>query len=186
MTNYEVTARPIWVGLLVAVQAPLAVIAIPSGALFLADPTGRLLAAQFIQPYLTKSLPFIHDFVPVGIWLVAVYGALPIVFDVGLLRRVRLAWLLTIVLGLTVVAWIAVEMALFRRNRVYAVVSPDRRGWSDNGFRIFHPFCEEILLTPIVYTPVLRRHSSQTPDGQHPIHASLHTLPILGAGRPWA
>jgi len=113
MAKYEVTTRPIWVALLVATQAVLAVIAIPSGALFLADPSGGLLRAQFIMPYLTKSLPFIHDFAPVGIWLVVVYGVLPILFDVGLLRRVRLAWLLTIVLGLTVVVWIAVEMALF-------------------------------------------------------------------------
>lgn len=113
MTNYGVTARPTWVVLLVAIQAVLAVIAIPSGALFLADPSGGLLGAQFILPYLTKSLPFIHDFVPVGIWLVAVYGVLPILLDVGLLRRVRLAWLLTMTLGLTVVVWIAVETALF-------------------------------------------------------------------------
>jgi hypothetical protein len=113
MTKYEGMARPIWVALLVAIQGVLAVIAIPSGALFLADPSGGLLGAQFILPYLTKSLPFIHDFVPVGIWLVAVYGVLPILFDVGLLRRARLAWLLTIALGLTVVVWIAAEIALF-------------------------------------------------------------------------
>jgi len=113
MTKYEVTMRPFWVVLLVAIQAILAVIAIPSGALFLADPSGGLLGAQFILPYLTKSLPFIHDFASVGIWLVAVYGVLPLLFDVGLLRRVRFAWLLTIVLGLTVIVWIAFETVLF-------------------------------------------------------------------------
>jgi hypothetical protein len=113
MTNYGVPTRPTWVVLLVAIQAVLALIAIPSGALFLADPSGGLLGAQFILPHLTRSLPFIQDFVPVGIWLVAVYGVLPILFDVGLLRRARLAWLLTIVLGLTVIVWIAVEMVLF-------------------------------------------------------------------------
>ena len=48
-----------------------------------------------------------------GIWLIAVYGLLPILFDVGLLRRVRLAWLLTLLLGLTVVVWIVVEVVLF-------------------------------------------------------------------------
>ena len=69
--------------LLAAVQAVLAVMAIPSGALFLANPSGSLLGAQFILPYLTKGLPFIHDFVPVGIWLIAVYGVLPILFDVA-------------------------------------------------------------------------------------------------------
>ena len=105
--------RPIRVIILAAVQAVLAIMAIPSGALFLANPSGSLLGAQFILPYLTKSLPFIHDFVPVGIWLITVYGLLPILFDVGLLRRMRLAWLLTLLLGVTVVLWIVVEVALF-------------------------------------------------------------------------
>jgi hypothetical protein len=101
------------VTLLVAVQALLAIIAIPSGAMLLADPSGRLIGGQFILPYLTQSLPFIHDFAPVGIWLIAVYGLLPILFDAGLLRGRRMAWILTTILGLTVVAWIAVELALF-------------------------------------------------------------------------
>jgi hypothetical protein len=99
--------------LLVAFQAVLAVVAIPSGALFLVDRSGAILGGQFVLPYLTKSLPFIHDFFPVGVWLIAVYGALPLLFDAGLLRRVRLAWFLTLMLGLTVVAWIAAEIALF-------------------------------------------------------------------------
>jgi hypothetical protein len=99
--------------LLVAVQALLAIIAIPSGVLLLSDPSGSLLGGQFILPYLTKGLPFIHDFVPVGIWLIAVYGVLPILFDAGLLKRVRLAWSLTLLLGVTVVAWIGAEIALF-------------------------------------------------------------------------
>ena len=50
-------SRPIWVTILAAVQAVLTIIAIPSGALFLANPSGSLLGAQFILPYLTKSLP---------------------------------------------------------------------------------------------------------------------------------
>jgi len=49
----------------------------------------------------------------VGIWLITVYGVLPILFAAGLLKRVRLAWLLTILLGATVVVWIAVEIVLF-------------------------------------------------------------------------
>jgi len=113
MASYEPNSRPIWILLLVAVQAVLAVIAIPSGALFLADPSGKILGAQFIIPYLTKSPPFIRDFVPVRIWLVAVYGVLPLLFGAGLLKRVRLAWILTLALGLTVVLWIAAEIALF-------------------------------------------------------------------------
>ena len=117
IATYEPYCWATWVVFLVAVQAFLVVVAIPSGILFLADPSGGLLGAQFILPYLTKNLPFIHDFVPVGIWLVVVYGVLPMLLDVGLLRRVRLAWLLTLALGLTVVAWIAAEVALFAAFR---------------------------------------------------------------------
>jgi hypothetical protein len=87
--------------------------AIPSGIMFLMDPSGKALGGEFILPSLTKSLPFVHDFVPVAIWLIAVYGVLPFLFDWGLLRRVRLAWLLTLVLGVTVLVWISVEVALF-------------------------------------------------------------------------
>jgi hypothetical protein len=105
--------RPVWVTALVAVQALLATIAIPSGVLLLADPSGSLIGGQFVLPYLSSSLPFIHDFVPVGIWLIVVYGALPILFDVGLLRGRRLAWELTTLLGITVVGWITVELILF-------------------------------------------------------------------------
>jgi hypothetical protein len=106
-------ARPMSLKALVVVQALLAVVAIPSGALLLADPSGRLIGGQFILPYLTKSIPFIHDFAPVGTWLIAVYGALPILFDFGLLKRARLAWLLTTLLGFTVLSWVGVEIALF-------------------------------------------------------------------------
>ncbi len=113
MRSQETAARPIWVVFLVAVQAVLAGVAIPSGALFLLDPSGGIIGGNFILPYLTRSLPFIHDFVPVGIWLIAVYGVLPVLFDAGLLKRMRLAWSLTLMLGLTVVVWIAVEIALF-------------------------------------------------------------------------
>jgi len=113
MASHVINARPVSVSLLVAVQTVLAIMAIPSGALFLVDTSGGVLGARFILPYLTKSLPFIHDFVPVGIWLIAVYGALPILFDAGLLRRARLALLLAMALGMTVVVWIAAEVVLF-------------------------------------------------------------------------
>jgi hypothetical protein len=113
MTAGGTLPRPAWVTALVVVQALLAVMAIPSGTLLLADPSGRLIGAQLILPYLTESIPFVHDFVPVGIWLITVYGILPVAFDVGLVKGVRLAWELTTLLGLTVVGWVAVEVALF-------------------------------------------------------------------------
>src|ERR1035437_7320360 len=39
---------------------------VPDPLMFLVDPSGGLLGGQFILPSLTKTLPFIHDFVPVG------------------------------------------------------------------------------------------------------------------------
>lgn len=113
MTGQELPARPICVKALIATQATLAVMAIPSGVLLLSDPSGGIIGGQFILPYLTRSLPFIRDFTPVGIWLIAVYGILPILFDAGLLRRRRLAWVLTLLLGLTVIGWITTEIVLF-------------------------------------------------------------------------
>lgn len=144
------TPRPIGVVLLVAVQAVLAVVAIPSGIMFLLDPGGALLGGQFILPSLTKTLPFIHDFVPVGIWLITVYGLLPILFDAGLLRRARLAWLLTLALGVTVVAWIAVELALF---------------YSAFGFTPMYPLIGGIGLATIVLAllPPVARYYARVP-----------------------
>jgi hypothetical protein len=182
MTKYEVTARPFWDVLVVVIQAVLAVVAIPSGALFLADP-GGLLGAQFVLRYMTKSLPFIHDFVSVGIWFVAVYGVLPILFDFGLLRRMRFAWLLTIVLGLIVVVWIAVEIVIFATIGFTPLYPPIGGIGAAIVFVSFSPFCEEILLTPIVHTRFLRWHFPQAPDGQRSIHVSPYAVSTWGAWR---
>ena len=81
-------SRPFSVTALVAVQALLAVMAIPSGALLLADPSGAIIGGQFVLQYLSSSLPFTHDFIPVGVWL-----ALPVLWvetPVVLLAMIRL------------------------------------------------------------------------------------------------
>jgi hypothetical protein len=58
--------HPLTVKALVPVQLLLAMIAIPSGALFLYSPGGEAIGAQTILPHLIQSIPFIHDFTIVG------------------------------------------------------------------------------------------------------------------------
>lgn len=98
---------------LVGMQVLLALVSIPSGIVLLTDPSGSFLGMQFILPLLVQALPFIHDFVPVGIWLIAMYGILPAILSVGVWRYRRWAWFGSMFLGATVVAWIGVELLLF-------------------------------------------------------------------------
>src|SRR5271165_3654642 len=107
------SARPIGIKLLVSVLLLLSAFAIPSGIAMLSDPSGKVIGAQTILPYLTKAIPFLHDFSVVGIFLVAVYGVLPIVFAYGVWTRSRLAWILTLLLGITEIVWIAAEIIMF-------------------------------------------------------------------------
>lgn len=82
-TSVSAPRRPLAAKLLAVIHVLLALISVPPGIAMLMDPTGSGIGAQFILPYLTQDLPFIHDFVPIGIWLIAMYGALPIVVAVG-------------------------------------------------------------------------------------------------------
>jgi hypothetical protein len=106
-------SRPLAVKGLVGVQILLSIISIPSGALLLYSPSGQAIGAQTILPNLTQAIPFLHDFAPVGIFLLTVYGLLPIVLAIGLWLRYKWAWALTLLLGVTEMAWIASEVAIF-------------------------------------------------------------------------
>jgi hypothetical protein len=67
--------------ILVLVELFLAFTAINGGAILLVDPSGTSLGLQSLLSY----LPFyLHDFALVGVWLIAVYGVLPIVLAAGL------------------------------------------------------------------------------------------------------
>ncbi len=103
--------------MLVAVIEVLpALIAIPPGTSLVQDHLGLPLGGPSgMIPILNRNLPFIHDLVPVGISLIVVYGALPIVAAVGVWRLKRWAWYSSSTpLGAAAVTWIAVELVMFR------------------------------------------------------------------------
>ena len=72
-------------------QGMLAFTSIPPGISMLDDPSGSGFA-QHILLILSQDITFIHDMLLVGIWLVAVYGILPIVIGAGLWLSKRRAW----------------------------------------------------------------------------------------------
>ena len=76
--------QPLGVKVLIPIQVLLALLAIPSGVLLVTSPSGEAIGAQTILPYLRQQLPFISDFTAVGVFLLVVYGLLPIVFSYGL------------------------------------------------------------------------------------------------------
>lgn len=105
--------HPLPVKILIPVQLALSIISIPSGALLLSSPGGEAIGAQTILPHLTRSLPFIHDFTLVGIFLILVYGILPLILSYGLWIQKRWAWIVTVLLGITEIGWISAEVVIF-------------------------------------------------------------------------
>ncbi len=98
---------------LVALLVLLSALAIPSGLLLLADPSGASIGAAAVLPFITQRLPFIHDFTPIGLWLVSVYGCLPIGMAIAVWKSRRWARHAAIVLGSVVIAWISAELLMF-------------------------------------------------------------------------
>lgn len=105
--------HPFAVKILIPVQLALAIISIPSGALLVSSPGGEAIGAQVILPHLTSRLPFIHDFTLVGIFLIVVFGLLPLILSYGLWVEKRWAWSLSILLGITEIGWIVTEVVIF-------------------------------------------------------------------------
>ena len=105
--------HPLGVKLLVPTLGMLSAISIPSGVALISSPTGEAIGAQTILPRLTQQLPFLADFMPVGIFLLVVYGLAPLGLAYGLWARWSLAWPLTLLLGITEMVWIGAEIALF-------------------------------------------------------------------------
>jgi hypothetical protein len=136
--------RPLAAMLLIALDALLALISVPAGVSMMRDPTGSGIGAQIALPRLTQALPFVHDFFPVGIWLLTMYGVLPIVVAVGVWASKRWAWYASIFLGAVVVTWIGVELVMF-----YSL-----------GFTWFYPLIGGIGLTILVLSllPMVRRY----------------------------
>jgi hypothetical protein len=105
--------HPILLLPLIAVQALLAFISLISGVLMLQDHTGSAIGGQSVLSEVTRNLPFIHDYVPIGIWLITIYGIFPIINAIGLWSLKRWAWFTSVFLGAVVVTWISAEILMF-------------------------------------------------------------------------
>ena len=113
LVRFATLKRPIGVKILVPIQILLSAISIPSGALLLLTPGGESIGAQSILPYITEKMPFVQDFGIVGLFLLVIYGFLPIIFAFGLWMKEKWAWALTLTLGFVEIAWITTEVILF-------------------------------------------------------------------------
>lgn len=132
---------------LVIVQFIMAVIAIPSGMILLADPSGSLMGGEFVLPHLKAAIPLLNDFTPIGIWLLVIFGLVPVVLALKLLRGNRRAWIATVVLGVVEVSWIGTELLMF----------------SDLGFNPMYPLIGGIGVATLVIAllPSLRTYYSE-------------------------
>lgn len=131
---------------LIPVQVTLSALSIPSGVLLVISPRGEAIGAQTILPHLTESIHFIDDFSTVGLFLVGVYGILPLIFSFGLWIQKRWAWILTFVLGISEIVWIFTEVVIFY----------------DFEFFIFYPIIAGLgaITLGLCFAPSVRRFSS--------------------------
>lgn len=105
---------PATVKLVVALEALLACISIPPGVILLQDPSGSSIGMpSSVISILHGDLPFINDFRPVGVWLILVYGVLPVAVAWGMWRAKGWAWYLSSLLGAVVAIWIGSELVMF-------------------------------------------------------------------------
>jgi hypothetical protein len=91
----------------IGLQALLAALAIPSGIEMVADPSGATLQVHS----LLSRLP-VPNFAPVGVWLVLVYGALPLAILAGLWWARPWARRATILLSLVEMVWLGAQFVL--------------------------------------------------------------------------
>jgi hypothetical protein len=153
--------RPLGIKVLVPIQILLSIIAIPSGVLLILFPKGDAIGAQMILPYLTQQLPFLRDFAPVGIFLLVVYGLLPIALTYGLWTRKKLAWDFTLLLGVTEIIWIAAEIGMFYQL----------------GFIFFYPLIAGmgVVTIALCLVPSVRRYYTNIPNRPTTLE-SLHSI----------
>jgi len=105
-----ISKRPISIKITVASLLLLAFTSIGGGRILLDDPSGSSMGIQSMMPSMPLNL---HDFFLVGVWLIAVYGAVPIILAVGLWFGKKWAWLGALGLGAVLVTWILGEVYLF-------------------------------------------------------------------------
>ena len=140
--------RPLGVRLLLPTLLVLSVISILSGILLVVSPRGEAMGAQTVLPVLTQKVPILSDFAPVGIFLLVVYGLFPLTLAYGLWFGRTLAWLLTLLLGITEIVWIVAEVVLFY----------------DFGFFIFYPIVAGLgaVTATLCLFPSVRRFYQRT------------------------
>jgi hypothetical protein len=102
--------RPLGIKVAVCALLLLAISSVGGGSILLDDPSGKSMGIQFLIPFLPFSL---HDFFLVGVWLVAFYGAFPIILAAGLWFGKKWAWHGGLGLGAVVVTWILAEIFMF-------------------------------------------------------------------------
>jgi len=114
--------RPVIVLLIIVLEFILAILGFFSGISFLEDPSG---GTHGMDTSILVTTP-ISDFTPVGLFFVACYGLLPVLSIYGLWKlprwrwtdafnkwtRENWAWTATVVIGVILIVWIAVEVAL--------------------------------------------------------------------------
>lgn len=106
----SIRKRPLGINIAVGGLILLAIASIGGGSVLLDDPSGKSMSIQFLIPYMPFNL---QDFFLVGVWLIIVYGMLPVILASGLWFGKKWAWTGAIGLGAIVVAWILVEVFLF-------------------------------------------------------------------------
>ena len=114
--------RPVPILLIIALEFILAILGFFSGISFLQDPSG---GTHGMDTSILVTTP-ISDFTPVGLFFVVCYGILPSLAIYGLWKLPRWrwtdafnkwtkknwAWTATVLTGIILIVWIAVEVAL--------------------------------------------------------------------------
>lgn len=99
---------PISVMILAALELVLAGLAFFGGINLILDPTG---ASMGMDPAL-QYIPFVTDFMPFALWLVIVFGALPLVLVYGLFTDRKWGLIGSLALASLEVVWIVTQVVL--------------------------------------------------------------------------
>jgi hypothetical protein len=122
MTGAVANARPLAVVILIVLEGVLAFLGLASGTQFLRDPSG---GTHDMDTTILEGTP-VGDFALVGLFFITAFGILPILTIYGLWKLPRWrwtdavnkrtgqnwAWTATVAIGLILIVWIAVEVAL--------------------------------------------------------------------------
>ena len=94
-----------------------------SGIILILDPTGKAIQGEFILPY----LPYVKDFLLIGLWLVFVFGLPSFLIVLGFIFYYRFAWIGALILAVVQLIWIAAEYVLFYNTlgiQIFMIIIP--------------------------------------------------------------